>query len=200
MVARDGTGQRLRDEGMDRAERAEADVWKALASNCALRLAAAGEPFSIDDIIEAVGRPSRPNATGAIIMGLARRDLIVRVGVTTSRRTETHAHTNPLWQGTEQARRMTVPDLNSGPSASHNEGESGPHPYSPDYQAMGDCKTCGRERDDPLHPPVKGPDTRPRCPKCNAVVNVTASPLFPEVGSGRCGNCHSDIQVRLRGA
>lgn len=39
------------------------------------------------------------------------------------------------------------------------EGE--PHPYSPDYQAMGDCLTCGRLERDPIHTPPEGEQTHP---------------------------------------
>lgn len=28
-----------------------------------------------------------------------------------------------------------------------------PHTYSPDYQAMGDCRVCGHEQDKPWHSP-----------------------------------------------
>ena len=31
-----------------------------------------------------------------------------------------------------------------------------PHLYSPDYQAMGDCRTCGRLERDPIHAPPEG--------------------------------------------
>ena len=93
------TSRELRDKGIERAEAAEDDAWKAMAYNSGLALARSGRPFSIDDITEVVGLPRRSNATGGIIMRLSRQGLIQRVGVTPSRRLETHAHTNPLWQG-----------------------------------------------------------------------------------------------------
>jgi len=96
-------GRAARDAGMSLAEKAESDIWKGLAGSVALELAWSGRAFSIDDIIERVGRPVRPNATGSVIMGLSRRGLIERVGATPSRRAETHAHTNPLWRGTSAA-------------------------------------------------------------------------------------------------
>ena len=109
------TSRELRDKGIERAEAAEDDAWKAMAYNSGLALARSGRPFSIDDITEVVGMPRRSNATGGIIMRLSRQGLIQRVGVTPSRRLETHAHTNPLWQGLRSGQDEASGEKTAGP-------------------------------------------------------------------------------------
>lgn len=89
---------------MDAATRDHA-IWLGLAHRQGLVLAQSGDPFSIDDITAVVGRPIRPNATGAVIMSLSRRGLIERADrVVQSRHASTHAHANPVWVGTLRAR------------------------------------------------------------------------------------------------
>ena len=118
----------LRDKVIERAEAAEDDAWKAMAYNSGLALARSGRPFSIDDITEVVGMPRRSNATGGIIMRLSRQGLIQRVGVTPSRRLETHAHTNPLWQGVPGSAGL---DGHGGATSHSNTGRPAAAPSTP---------------------------------------------------------------------
>lgn len=41
------------------------------------------------------------------------------------------------------------------------------------------------------------PDTRPRSPCHNTLVNATPSLFDPRIGEGRCPTCHKVVQVRL---
>jgi len=46
------------------------------------------------------------------------------------------------------------------PARSPPGNEITPHIYSPDYQAMGDCRVCGHQQDKPWHT-LPRPDRRP---------------------------------------
>lgn len=96
-------GQRLKDEGMAQADAhasAGADAaWRIAARTAALRLANSGMDFTQDDITNTVGLPSVRNATGALLAGLARQNLIVRVGDTTGSRDSQHSRRISVWRG-----------------------------------------------------------------------------------------------------
>lgn len=66
-----------------------------------------------------------------------------------------------------------------------------PHPYSPDYQAMGDCRTCGHLEDSPLH----------RLPEPDRGARALAERLETEVHGGFnrpfCQNCENDADALL---
>jgi len=50
-----------------------------------------------------------------------------------------------------QAILMQAGFLPGGEPEDLGAGVAEPHTYSPDYQAMGDCRTCGRVERDPIH-------------------------------------------------
>lgn len=75
-----------------------------------------------------------------------------------------------------------------------------PHRYSPDYQAMGDCKSCGRLDDDPIHvkdtpAPTVCAATAP-CPKCGHKVTLTPG-ISAGIGVGRCRRDGAKVVGRI---
>lgn len=101
-------GRKLRDEGMAKAEQATREQYRSEFYATVERLAATGEPFTSEDVINLIGLPSgspglhRNNAVGALMQGCARRKIIVRHGDTTqSRRALSHAAELTYWIGAE---------------------------------------------------------------------------------------------------
>lgn len=94
-------GERRAQAGMGRAERAAIpDGWTAIADEELRRLARAGEPFTSDVLVAAVGAPdNHHNAIGARINAAARAGLIRKVGFTKSSRETGHARTIAVWEG-----------------------------------------------------------------------------------------------------
>ena len=97
-------GRDLADACMQMALFVKPD-WKVRAEYVIQQLAAAGNPFTADDVIERVGLPTRyqgmnaNNAVGAVMSAAARRKQIVRVGFTTANRSSSHARVLGVWQG-----------------------------------------------------------------------------------------------------
>jgi hypothetical protein len=100
------TGDALKQEGMTRALDAAAQ-WRARAWLAMHELAADGEPFTSEDLVELVGLPRRVegantnNAVGAIFSAASRRRLIERVGIRNARRPALHAAALTVWKGTK---------------------------------------------------------------------------------------------------
>lgn len=96
-------GEALKEIGTTRADLAADKVWKHLADAAIDQLAAAGQPFTADDV-RALGvpDPSSPKAWGARMLSAAKGGRIRRIGYTPSRRPSVHAHPVAVWVGTEQ--------------------------------------------------------------------------------------------------
>lgn len=79
--------------------------WTEDARDAIDYLAAAGRPFTADDLVTLVGlpRPSEPNrnnAVGAVLNGAARRGVIRRVADRSAARPLSHARRLTVWEGT----------------------------------------------------------------------------------------------------
>jgi hypothetical protein len=93
-------GQALRDEGVARVDAAQDEWWKSCADQAIDTLAAAGRPFTADDVRDlGVPDPTSPRAWGARFLTAARQGRIVRVGYVPSRRASVHAHPIAQWRG-----------------------------------------------------------------------------------------------------
>ena len=92
------TGRVLRDEGMERAEAAEGDAYKALFINEVRRQIAAGQRVTAETVTQIVGLPSRPNVVGAIFSGLKRAGEIREVGYVQATRASRHASRMLVWE------------------------------------------------------------------------------------------------------
>lgn len=84
-------GERRKHEGMERADAAEPDEWKARADAAIRELAASGQEFNAEDVRAIAGSPSRPNAFGSRFLAAARAGLIVKTGYRNSTRPSLHA-------------------------------------------------------------------------------------------------------------
>lgn len=96
-------GRADRDAGMALAESNAAPEWRDRALAYLDELAAAGRPFTADDLVERVGLPETgsPNAVGALFGGAARRGLILRAGDTQATRRARHAGRVSVWVGVQ---------------------------------------------------------------------------------------------------
>lgn len=93
-------GDQLKVWGMERVEMSAFDApWRAVADDVIRHLAAAGEPFSAEDVCIMAGRPTHPNAVGARISAAARSGLIRRCGFAKAVRPERHSNVMALWVG-----------------------------------------------------------------------------------------------------
>lgn len=94
-------GQVLRDQGMAAADQAQPDEWKAAVDVEIARRAAAGVPFTADDVSAVVGDSptGSQGAMGARFMAASRRGVIRRVGYVPSRKPSVHAHPVAQWMG-----------------------------------------------------------------------------------------------------
>ncbi|MFZ4431659.1 MAG: hypothetical protein ACOYOQ_00530 [Microthrixaceae bacterium] len=96
-------GPALRDEALARVNRNADTDWKAVARTVVAALAAAGEPFTTDEVwgaLDAQGVETHERrALGAIITAAARDGKIERVGFRVSTRPECHARPITVWVG-----------------------------------------------------------------------------------------------------
>lgn len=108
------TGDDLRNEGQHIVtinDEVEANAGKILREAID-RLIQSGEPFSADEIREAVedndkvvrAMFKRPNLLPAIIGGASRRGLIEPIGIVKPTRPSRHANRNLIWRATAQGR------------------------------------------------------------------------------------------------
>lgn len=104
-----GEGQRLAEEGMTRASRRASPAWCQRFDAAVGNLAAAGAPFTADDVVAALGGVPEPgeasrNAIGGRMIVAAKRGLITPVGFRKSRRVGRRGGACRLWAGTARAR------------------------------------------------------------------------------------------------
>ncbi|MGH2711613.1 MAG: hypothetical protein ACRDH9_10475 [Actinomycetota bacterium] len=99
-------GEALRDQGMRLVELNVDQDWSSRFDAEVRRRARTGELFTVDDVIEAVGEPDKPNAKGARINAAARGGLIVQVDWVKSPRASRHANPNRIWKGTAKAMQL----------------------------------------------------------------------------------------------
>ena len=90
--------------GMDAAAGAVDPVWWEKARNRVMYLAASGEDFTVDKVIEHVGLPNAVevnanNSVGALINRMAKKGIIVRVGYDKASRLESKGRTIAIWRG-----------------------------------------------------------------------------------------------------
>lgn len=96
-------GEALKEIGTTRADLAADSGWKQLADAAIDRLAAAGQPFTTDDVRElGIPDPVSPKAWGARMLSAAKGGRIRRIGYTPSRRPSVHAHPIAVWVGTQK--------------------------------------------------------------------------------------------------
>jgi hypothetical protein len=94
-------GRALRDKGMEQLRLTELhDFWPSNADRAIRVLAQYGQPFSVEDVREMVGEPSRPNQWGARFMSAARNGVIERCGFTQASHAAGHARVLAMWRGT----------------------------------------------------------------------------------------------------
>lgn len=95
-------GEREKQVGVARANGAASPPWKAAWDGAIEKLAAAGEPFTSDDVRVIAGGPTdHPNAAGARFLAASRRGLIRSVGYRPSDRASLHRHPLTLWVGAD---------------------------------------------------------------------------------------------------
>jgi hypothetical protein len=114
-------GELAKERGMARADFAVSVEWKDRADDAIAELAARvdeyGEPvpFTAEDVREIAGDPDRPNAMGGRISSAANptkdRPALIRPSgrLLRANRPEAHRHANPLWVGTDYARKEGAP-------------------------------------------------------------------------------------------
>lgn len=96
------TGRELRDEGSAAALAASDTVlgWKDRANAALVQLAKAGQPFTADDLVAAVGVPPHHNALGGLFLHASRRKVIRKTGeYRQGTRRAQHARAVPVWSG-----------------------------------------------------------------------------------------------------
>jgi len=70
------------------------------------------------------------------------------------------------------------------------------HIYSPDYEAMGDCRVCGHGQDKPWHVIRRRIVTEEGCPTCAELARGSFGPPHdpsPRCESGKRNHCTCDI-------
>lgn len=96
-------GRARRDDGMAKAGTGTPGVlssdWRDKAAEAMAELAATGEEFSADDLVEKVGPPPHPNMLGPTFGNAARADLINAVGFRQATRASAHARVQRTWKG-----------------------------------------------------------------------------------------------------
>jgi hypothetical protein len=97
-------GERRRNEGMRKAASHVEDApWAAVADEEMARLARSGDPFTAEDLIGIVGKPSTDNAIGAMFGKWSKRGAIVSTGMTKTTHALGHARRILVWKGTGKA-------------------------------------------------------------------------------------------------
>lgn len=91
------TGAALRDAGMAATEQASDDWSRAVIDQALATFAAAGRPFSANDLRPLLPPGIRPALVGARFMAASKRREIVKVGWVASTDPGTHAHPVGLW-------------------------------------------------------------------------------------------------------
>lgn len=95
-----GQARAARDAGAQAAADSVHTSWRLAAEAAIRRLAAGGKTFTADDIDALVGRPpGHANAVGGLIIGAAKRGLIVPAGYQQSRRPAANARVIRVWRG-----------------------------------------------------------------------------------------------------
>lgn len=94
---------RRRDDGMTAAEHAVLPAWRALVRKAIDDLAAAGTPFTSEDLRARVPPPEQvgtsPNAIGAMLSGALTRGVVEVIGMRTSKRPEAHCRRILVYRG-----------------------------------------------------------------------------------------------------
>lgn len=98
------TRERLRDEGIARAEAAQDRVdakWRDRARLAVIKLANAGVEFNADDVYEIAGRPERPCAIGGVFKWARNMEppLVRVVGERKAKRALAHARPAKVYMG-----------------------------------------------------------------------------------------------------
>lgn len=89
-----------RDVGAQMAADSAHTSWRLAAEAAIRRLAGAGGLFTADDVHNAVGGPpGHVNAVGGLMIGAAKRGIIVADGYRQSSRPEAHARAVRTWRG-----------------------------------------------------------------------------------------------------
>lgn len=89
------------EAALDLVESAAPPDWLWSARNLIERLAATGEPFTTDDVWQALPQPPEPRAIGALIRAAAKAGKIRRVGWRESSRPECHRRPVAMWEGAQ---------------------------------------------------------------------------------------------------
>lgn len=107
-------GERLRNEGMARAEANAGRAWRQVADLVMRGLIATRKPFSANDFNTQMNQMSvepRPAAVGALFGSYAKAGKIVRVGSTRAAKASSHARIYPTWVAAGAAELPTGPDI-----------------------------------------------------------------------------------------
>jgi len=93
---------RARDAAIQRVDEHADPAWRETALAAVSSLAAAGQPFTTDDVVRALPATvstHEPRALGAVMQRLSREGAIVPVGLRDSSSTVCHGRTKRLWRG-----------------------------------------------------------------------------------------------------
>jgi hypothetical protein len=94
----------LKENGMQMALFAKPE-WAEQAKATIQALAATGEQFTADDVIQRIGLPTQyagmnaNNAVGAAVSAAARRKEITRIGFASANRASSHGRVLSVWRG-----------------------------------------------------------------------------------------------------
>lgn len=94
-----GQGAALRDGGTAKVV-SRSEEWANKATRVIIRLAATGILFTSEDVVDEVGLPPHPNATGGVFLRASKRGLIVWSGqLQKAKRDARHASMLRVWRG-----------------------------------------------------------------------------------------------------
>jgi len=95
-------GRTLRDEALERVERAAPDDWKARAWTRLLQLAATGRDFTSEDVTATAGKAPEPRALGAVFSTASRHGLIRKSGFAVATSPTRHVAPIQVWRGVQR--------------------------------------------------------------------------------------------------
>jgi hypothetical protein len=94
------TGKQLRDIGAAQVSENTCEEWVQTCDGIIMAMAASGVDFTAEDVRGMAGDPPHhPNAMGARFLAASKRNIIVRIGFSNSKRRERHASMLAVYKG-----------------------------------------------------------------------------------------------------